>query len=277
MMKFTLSLIAVTHLCFVSAFASVQPDDVPSCYDAVNLTEFKPVTGGRNLIVIVDQTVSLDENLKKSVHEQVEQFIQPGDQVQLVAFSANAGGKYTSVVYNGKFDSLLTADARNSIGKMTLNKFDACMKAQPKAKVKLHQKLRDTFGVAGMEFPKTELVGSLFQISNDLISHGGQGRKVVLIVSDMFENSNVTSFYSKNRVRKIEAEIEIAKFNDAGIRADFGGADIYVVGAGFAGMGVAYSSQQALSSLELFWQKLFSANNGNLRQFGKPQLLSPMQ
>lgn len=257
--------------------SAAQPGDVPSCYDALQLTEHKPAAASRHLVVIVDQTARLDDALKKSVHQQVDQFVAAGDQVQLVAFSANAQGKYTDLVYKGWFDSPLPAAVRNSISKMTLNKFDACMKAQPKAKGKLHQKLREAFGDGATDFPKTELIGSLLQVSTEVLGSTGEGRKVVLIVSDMLENSSITSFYAKNAVRQIDSAAELAKVSKAGLSGDFATADVYVIGAGFVGKGMAYSSQQALGSLESFWRALISQHNGQLKQFGKPQLLSPMQ
>ncbi|TXH93192.1 MAG: hypothetical protein E6Q75_16420 [Rheinheimera sp.] len=255
----------------------MQPGDVPSCYDALQLTDHKPASASRHLVVIVDQTARLDDALKKSVHQQVEQFVSPGDQVQLVAFSANAQGKYTDLVYKGWFDSPLPADVRNSIGKMTLNKFDACIKAQVKAKGKMHQKLRDAFGDGTTDFPKTELIGSILQVGTEVLGSIGEERKVLLIVSDMLENSSITSFYSKNSVRKIDSTAELAKVSKAGLSGDFAGADVYVIGAGFVGNGMAYSSQQALGSLESFWRALIEHHSGQLKQFGKPQLLSPMQ
>lgn len=276
MNKFLRISLTLSSLLACSVFAA-QPTDVPSCYDAVQLGEYKPATAARHLIVIVDQTARLDEALKKSVHQQIEQFVGAGDQIQLIAFSANAQGKYTDLIYNGRFDSQLPADTRNGIGKMTLNKFDACFKAQSKAKSKLHKKLHEAFGDGATDFPKTELIGSLLQVSTDMLGSVGEGRKVVLIVSDMLENSSITSFYAKNAVRQIDTTTELGKVNKAGISGDFAGADVYVIGAGFVGNGMAYSSQQALRSLESFWRELFKQHNGNLKQFGKPQLLSPMQ
>lgn len=276
MNKFLKLSISLSSLLVCSVFAA-QPKDVPSCYDVLQLGEYKPATAERHFIVIIDQTARLDEVLKKSVHQQIEQFVSAGDQVQIVAFSANAKGKYTDLVYNGRFDSPLSADIRNSIGKMTLNKFDACFKAQSKAKSKLHNELHGAFGDGVSEFPKTELIGSLLQVSTDILGSVGDGRKVVLIVSDMLENSSITSFYAKNAVRQIDATSELAKVNKAGLSGDFAGADVYVIGAGFVGKGMAYSSQQALRSLESFWRELVKQHNGNLKQFGKPQLLSPMQ
>lgn len=256
---------------------ATQQGDIPSCYDALQLTEYKPAGASRHLVVIVDQTARLDDALKKSVHQQVDQFVEPGDQVQLVAFSANAQGKYTDLVYKGWFDSPLPAAVRNGISKMTLNKFDACMKAQPKAKGQMHQKLRNAFGDGTTDFPKTELIGSLLQVSTEVLGSTGEGRKVVLIVSDMLENSSITSFYAKNAVRTIDSNAELAKVRKAGLSGDFAGADVYVIGAGFVGNGMAYSSQQALGSLESFWRALINQNRGQLKQFGKPQLLSPMR
>lgn len=270
-------LISTLSLLLSGLAAAAQPTDIPSCYDITNLAQYKVGITNRQLIVIVDQTAELDDRLKKSVHEQVDQFIQPGDQVQIVAFSANAKGKYTEILYNGIFDATLTARIRNSIGKTTLNRFDACMKAQPQAKAKLHRKLSEAYGDETESFPKTELIGSLLQVGSNIIANSPSERKVLLIVSDMLENSSITSFYASNSVRQIDPTVELQKIVKSGISGDLGGADVYVIGAGFVSKGMAYSSQLALDNLEAFWNELFSQHNGTLQQFGKPQLLSPIK
>lgn len=275
-MKYMPIIFAAGLLSF-SSLSFAQPKDIPSCYDALNLQAYKQQEAARQLIVIVDQTSRFDASLKESVHQQVEQFIQQGDQVQLIAFSANAQGKYTEVVFNGQFDHPLSAADRNSVGKMTLNKLDACLKAQQKVKAKLHKMLSGAFGDDKQQYPKTELIGSLLQISSEVVSPANGNRKVILVVSDMLENSSITSFYAKNTVRQIDASAEIAKVSNAGIIGNFGGADVHVIGAGFVGNGMAYSSQQALASLETFWRNLIKQNNGTLQQFGKPKLLSQIQ
>lgn len=256
---------------------AAPPDDIPSCYEFNKLTEYKPEKAKRHLIVIVDQTSQLDDKLKKTVHAQIDQFITAGDQIQIISFSANAGGRYTDIIYNGVFDHLLPSGVRNQIAKTTLNRFDACIAAQAQAKDKLHRKLRSAYGETDHNFSNTELVGSLLQVGSSVIASSSSERAVVLIVSDMLENSNITSFYANNSVRKIDPKHELQKVMNSGITGDFGGADIFVIGAGFTGKGMAYSSQLALDNLEVFWRDLFSQHNGNLRLFGKPQLLSTIK
>ncbi|WP_350624531.1 hypothetical protein, partial [Pseudoalteromonas sp. 24-MNA-CIBAN-0067] len=71
------------------------------------MTELKPATSIRDVVVLVDQTVNLDTNLKKSVHKQVQQLLGPGDRIRIVSFSANAQGHYTDIAFEGEFDQPL--------------------------------------------------------------------------------------------------------------------------------------------------------------------------
>ena len=116
--------------CSLSAVAQTERDDIISCYDYADVAEFKPDSYSRDVVVMVDQTVNLDVNLKKTVHQQMGQLLTSGDRIRIVPFSANAQGRYTDVTFDGAFDTELSNDSRNAMNRIKLNKFDACMEKQ---------------------------------------------------------------------------------------------------------------------------------------------------
>lgn len=114
-------------------------------------------------------------------------------------------------------------------------------------------------------------------LSNDLIRHSSANRKVVLLVSDMLENSETLSFYKNGSVSIADPYKAYNIFARSVMSGDFSQASIYVIGAGFIEKGAKYSSQQAVNKLELFWAKLFEAHQGELMHFGKPSLFAQIQ
>ena len=257
-----------------SAFASNQRNDITSCYDYAKLPEYRVDQPEAELFILVDQTVRLDVPLKKAVHQQVPNFAKPGNKVTVVTFSALAAGKYTNITFEGKFDHPMNTSVRNSLGRQHLQKFDNCMKMQGKAINLLNVKLKDSFNDGEQSFPRTELVGSLLNVSTEVVAQSTANRKILLVVSDMLENSETLSFYSKGRVRTLDADEAYSKIKSAGFSGDLAGTEVYVVGAGFIHGAKNYSSQKSVNELERFWRKVIAENNGKIVQFGKPQLLS---
>jgi len=103
----------------------------------------------------------------------------------------------------------------------------------------------------------------------------------VIIVSDMLENSSITSFYVGSRMRAIDPQAELLKIGNAGIKADFVGARVYVVGAGAISEKSAdarsYRDPRAMLALEDFWRRWFSASHAEIVEFGKPMPLVEMR
>jgi hypothetical protein len=84
---------------------------------------------------------------------------------------------------------------------------------------------------ATADLAKSDVFTSLREVSA-IVKQSTAPRRIVLIVSDMLENSTISTFYENNRVRKIDSakEMDVVEQNNA--IGDFGGASVYVMGAG---------------------------------------------
>nr|WP_269809250.1 hypothetical protein [Enterovibrio nigricans] len=120
----------------------------------------------------------------------------------------------------------------------------------------------------------SEVISSVAEISNQIVSASTAADKVVLLISDMLENSSAVSFYHSGSVRMINPQQELDNVMSRNELGQFGGARIYVMGAGLLPGGQSYVSSQKMKSIEQFWSQYFAQSNGELRGFGKPLLLS---
>ncbi|GGW78999.1 hypothetical protein [Alteromonas halophila] len=260
------------------AVAQADRDDIVSCYDYAEVADIKPTTPLRDIVVMVDQTVNLDTNLKKSVHHQVQQLVGTGDRIRVVSFSANAQGRYTDITFDGEFDQPMSEEQRNAMNRLKLGKFDKCMEMQSTKAINLvHKQLKGSFHDSDQNYPKTELVGSLLDVSKTVFAENNTQRRILILVSDMLENSDMSSFYSAGSVRAIDADAEFAKYANSIVPTALSSVEVFVIGGGYAQGGSAYSSQSALNSLEAFWEAVVKQAGGTLKQFGTPQLLTDIK
>lgn len=263
----------------MSAQASVT-DAVPSCYDRkIPNPAPQPV---KELFVAVDQTTLLDAGLKQSVAEQVRPFLAPGHRVSVLVFSAYTQGRYTQLLTSVQLDSPLPVEARNDISKPSLSQLDQCLTRQSGlAAQAVGAAMRQAFAQSSADIANSDVMGSLKDIATK-VRQSAAAERVVLVVSDMLENSSVSSFYVNQAVRKLDPVHELQIATQQQMLGDFGGGRVYVLGAGLLNLTgnntkAAYRDPKTMQGLAAFWRLWFEKSNGQLKDFGQPALLNPIR
>ena len=262
----------------LSVFAGTNA--IPSCYDAKLSAPVAPLT--KELFVLIDQTTLLDDQLKQSVAEQVRPFLSKGNGFSVLVFSAFTQGKYTQLLTSGQLDHAMPDALRSDVSKPVLGKFDQCMTRQAGlAGQAVGGALRSAFEGSSGEIAKSDILASLKDIAGK-VRQSKATDKVVFLVSDMLENSSVSSFYSNQSVRKIEPSKEMKLAVEGNLIADFGGARVFVLGAGLLSddatkKKASYRDPKTMLALASFWKTYFGKSNAELIEFGQPALLNQIK
>jgi hypothetical protein len=273
--------VLVMSLFATQALAAAPLNQIPSCY-AANKLEIPAPPQAREIFILLDQTVVLDNELKQSLATSVHSLLTPGTSFTVVRFSAFSQGHYLDVVSTGAIEQGIPEKLRSSIGVKVLKNFDACMKGQLEYGIKLAMtSVGNTLAQSTTELARSDLFSSLSETSR-IVKASTAPRRIVLLVSDMLENSSISSFYAKNRIRQIQPDVELQVVRKENLFGDFGDASIFVMGAGVipevAGSGkssesVQYRDPKTLGALKQFWTSYFSQSNGKLEEFGMPALI----
>jgi len=260
-------------------------NNIPSCYTALHLRPPESVPE-QEIFVLIDQTVLLDDTLKASLLQNALRMVRPGSAVTVIAFSAFSQGRYMNVLARGWLEPLPPPVMRNATGARTLKQLDQCLSGQTTYGRRLAAAaIGKAAGQASQDLARSDILASL-AASSRVIGQSTSRNKVVLIASDMLENSSISSFYERNHVRLIDADAEMQKAARANVVGNFGGARIFVLGAGLMGdLGTAYGRDQGkqsyrdplrMNALKGFWTAYFSRSGGRLVEFGEPALLQPV-
>lgn len=257
-----------------------QTDAIHTCYDKM----VQPDSGvlDTEIFVAIDQTTLLDQRLKQLVADNIKPFLLPNMGFVILTFSAYTQGHYTDVLTSAKLDAPLDASKRNDIPKLALAKFDQCFSHQPQQAAQLvGNALRSAYEGTSSEIAKSDVLASIKSISS-LVQNSKAHNKIVLIVSDMLENSSISSFYGGGglSVRKIDPEKEMKLVEENQLFGDFGGARLYVIGAGILPEDVkstkSYRDPKTMQALTAFWKTYMDKSKAQLIEFGQPALLSPI-
>jgi fructose-specific component phosphotransferase system IIB-like protein len=250
---------------------------IPSCYEQWRDLSQVPRALNGDLTVVIDQTTFLDARMRQIVSETVERLLRPGIQVSIVSFSAFLPGRYLDVLVSGRIEAPVSGKQRDYVPKRQLLQSDQCLEEQMAfARRLIGSSLDASFAAADVTLARSDILAALHDIGRR-IGDASADNRMVLIVSDMMENSSITSFYRAGQLRVVDAEAELKLVARSGIRTDFRGARVFVIGAGLglsrpvaAGQGIAYRDPRAMLALEDFWRRWFAASNGELVEFGKP-------
>lgn len=127
-------------------------------------------------------------------------------------------------------------------------------------------------------------MGSLKELASR-VRESKAANKIVFVVSDMLENSSISSFYSNRNVLMLDVNAEIKRAEGAQQIGDFGNARVFVLGAGLiqeaAGSNSRdsgiYRDPKTMAKLHDFWNQYFSLSKAKLVEFGAPALLRPIR
>ena len=273
--SFKVGFLATVAMISLSAFA--EADAIPTCYDAK--LSAPALLLKKELFVLIDQTTLLDDQLKQSVAEQVRPFLSKGYGFSVLVFSAFTQGKYTRLLTSGQLDHAMPEERRSDVSKPVLAKFDQCVTRQTGLAGQIvGGALRSAFEGSSGDIAKSDVLASLKDISSK-VRQSKATDKVVLLVSDMLENSSVSSFYANQSVRKIKPSKELKLAVDNNLIADFAGARVFVLGAGLLSEDakrkkISYRDPKTMSALADFWKSYFERSNAQLVEFGQPALLN---
>lgn len=253
-------------------------NQLPSCYAANKMEMAAPATK-HEVFILIDETTVLDENLQNALFSITKSLVKPGVKFSLLSFSAFTQGRYLSPKVSGVLELPLLKKARSSVGVKVLKNFDACMAGQANYGLSLVSKAEKTvLQNSSSDLKKSDVLASIAEVSH-LVKNSTIQKKTVLIVSDMLENSTVSSFYAEKNVRRIDPVKEMNIASKEKMLGDFSGADIYVMGAGIVpenGKAV-YRDPKTMQALKSFWQTYFQKSNAVLVEFGQPALLGKVE
>ncbi|MGV7209820.1 hypothetical protein ACLB1G_18425 [Oxalobacteraceae bacterium A2-2] len=274
---------ALAALALASALpALARAGDVPSCYAANRMTEAPAPAPRRAVFLLIDETTLLNTALQGSAWKAVAPLIEPGTELTVVRFSAYSQSRYTTTVFSGLVEEGVPEAARHAISVKKLKQFDDCLAGQRGFVVKKVQAaMAQGFASASGDLAKSDVIAAMNDVSVSVRASQAP-QKVVLAISDMLENSTISSFYENNGVRAIDPAAEMGRVRKAGMLGDFAGARVWVMGAGLiaadtTGKKTVYRDPIRLKSLQNFWTEYFSQSKATLADFGTPELKQPIR
>lgn len=238
--------------------------------------KIKKLTSDTQLYVIIDQTTNFPKNIQEQVKEKIKPFIESGNTVTILKFSSNAGGSSTKIVFDESFDRLMSEDEKYTTSRSTLMRYNHCSKiALEEFHSKVPNVIQNIFDTSDDNIPKSDIIKNIKDISLLKIKNSSPDNKVILLVSDMIENSSFLNFYSALLSKQFIPDIEAKRIFEQ-LPSNFDNADLYVIGTGYTKNG-KFSSGKAMEKVTKFWDAYFNLANANIKEIGQPLIMSDLK
>ena len=245
-----------------------------SCFSSVEYVTPKPQKVKRELFVLVDETVPLTKGMKKRVIGLLSEWGKPGDMVKVARFSASYRDLYPELVFVQKVEMMPDEAFLFNLSYKDKKIVLACLKNQEKMfKEMFHSQLTTSLKALNPKIPKSELLGSLKLLSKQVYLKGESADKTVFLITDGMENSAITSFYGKGKLRKINPRKEISTVRRKGMIGYWKKANVFIYGLGLMPDDKSYAKPEQIEKLKRFWEQYFVESGGKIKAIGAPELL----
>lgn len=251
-----------------------------SCYD-IYKSESKPDAKiNKAIFVLIDETTFFNANLQEQILKNSIKYIEPGNYIYVAKFSAFIGNHYNEKVFDFNVDKPLDEKQRYNERKDSLKKIDKCLKDQIGfAKAQTIDNIKKSFLKPDENIAKSDIFYALEDFGKNVISQIEADEKIVILASDLLENSTISSFYSKGTTRLIDSKKELQIVEKNNLFSDFGNSSLYVIGTGIVTgkNSKTYRDPKILMSLKSFWEEYFKNSNANLVELGQPALKNDLK
>jgi hypothetical protein len=261
----------------LTAPAAIAAPAEAGCYDypaTKVLRQYVPAAAKTQVTLLVDQSTQVPEAVRQQVRASVARLAVAGTDINIGAFSSYAGSRFPELVLSVRFEHALPHALDHRVSRKARDVLKACLAYQQRQGIRqLTAALNVRFAAAQSSIGRSDIMSSIQQFGAQV--RGGAARdRVVVIVSDMLENSSATSFYQARRLRAIDAEAELKTAVARRLIADLGRARVYVIGMAIPSPrdGQAVPADR-VQRLEQFWTGYFRLSKASRLRVGKPMLL----
>ncbi|MCF8382615.1 MAG: hypothetical protein K9G39_03325 [Chlorobium sp.] len=252
-------------------------------YDVLGKRNMQPQPSAA-LFVLIDQSISYDDAIKTKALELVSNWIAAGRAVEVYSFSSALPGRYTTRITGGRFDDAPSDAFIDNLKRSERERFTLMHSRQSViARKAVLSSMMEAFRGSKNGIYHTDIVRTLKEISNYIRSYPA-GTKNILLVSDMMENSSMTSFYHKGKARLLYPEKELQKVATKQMTGNFGGKTrVYILGLGFYNTGTAqtqserYLDSDRINSIAAFWRGYFARSGAVVIETGKPMMFGTIR
>ena len=234
----------------------------------------------REYLVLIDRTVQLDPALNSKIALRAARAVRPGDRVRIVSFSALTESDFTTEEFYGDLDREPSEDElEDDIPARLIGAAQKCFARQREnARNKVREVVEHLLANPTPSAQRSQIMLALTNASRSLLRRATADR-IVLIVSDMLENSDIVSFYRGGALEALDVDRTVSLARRSHLLGDFSNARLFVAGAGAVPAGGAVRSVNSRQRLYAFWRAWFGASNGQLppAAWGDPDLVNDIE
>lgn len=263
MMNKIFTLTALLFFFSTSLFASES-----SCREALGLEAkyLKNDFYNTEVYLLIDESTYFDEKAKEDVYKKITPFVKPNTRVNVFSFSEYSRTKNNKNLGSFYIYSDITDDEEDDITRSKVKELVTCLEtSKVYAASEIKKAIDSGTRKKNESLKKSEILKNLKVYTKNNLRFSKAKRKVMIIMSDMIENSDYTSFYSAGKLKKIDISKELEVVNRHRLLSAFNEAEVYVYGMGLVEINSDKSDSRnafIMDNLINFWDEYIVESNG---------------
>jgi len=264
----------LVFICFALFFQYTAYAQSESCFSDISYITPEKQVAERALYILVDETAPLSKDMKNKIYSLLSGWGRLGDKVKIARFSASYRGLYPELIYEKQIEQKPNENYMFNLRYKDKKLVVSCLEQQQlQFKQSFSKQIKASLKAVDPKIPKSELMGSLKILSKQIILNDEAKEKIVLLISDGLENSELTSFYAGGKLRSIKPQKEISVLRRKGMMGYWKNTKIYMYGLGLMPDKKQYANPDRINSLKRFWERYFVEGGGRVKAIGTPELL----
>lgn len=249
------------------------------CYASNRHADIREIQGlpfERDVLVLIDRTVMFPDTVRRHVGQQLGNWIGSGTRISIGTFSSYSEAEFARIVFEGFWEPGFPEDARNDAPMGALRQLDSCLAEREEAeRDRLQSVLESIFADSRSTMRRSNILANVQEFGARLQGSSSEERLLV-IVSDMLENSSEMSFYHNGAMRTIDPHVEFERAAERELLGEFRDVAIFVIGAGLVPTDQEdrHRSLAEIDALERFWRNYFEHSGAQSIEIGKPLLVA---
>ena len=231
--------------------------------------------------LLIDESTYFNNKAKEDVFKKITPFIKDNTRINLFSFSEYSRTKANKNLGSFYIFSALTNNEEDDISRSKVKDLKECL-SQSKiyAATEILKAINLNTRKQNESIDKSEILKNLKVYTKNNLRFSKAKRKVAIIMSDMIENSDYTTFYLNGKLKSLDIDKELKVVEKHRLLSAFNGAEVYIYGLGLVEINSDKSDARnafVMDNLINFWDEYIIQSGGKPFGLDSPNMAFDIQ
>lgn len=231
--------------------------------------------------LLIDESTYFNDKAKEDVLKKVIPFVKDNTRINVFSFSEYSKTKTNRDLGSHYIYSSLTPKEEDDISRNKVKELKSCLDASKEYAIsEIAKAINQGTRKKNESLKKSEILKNLKIYTKNNLRFSKAKRKVMIIMSDMIENSDYTTFYANGKLKKLNIDKELNNVKEHRLFSSFNEAEVYIYGLGLVEINSDKKDSRnafIMDNLINFWDEYITESGGKPFGLDSPNMAFDIQ